>query len=228
MENKKQKTLKEKLFELQCMELGITRDTQAFNYKYATLEGILSILKEPFRQLRLLVSFDINLKDGVCVDDKGMICITVKVEDVDSGESISSSIPLERDASQKGVQALGSAITYYRRYLLLTALNLAPEDDDGEAASVPAQKPAYQRPAAPQQQAGAYAAPQQKREYVPTGKPLVGPVSLGQIKFLEMAINRDGYTPPKPLNQMTKQEASEEIEKIKSGNFQTVEQDLGF
>jgi hypothetical protein len=48
-----------------------------------------------------------------------------------------------------GVQAVGSAVTYLRRYLLGMVFNivLADEDDDGEAM----RRPVAQRPAAPQQ-----------------------------------------------------------------------------
>lgn len=38
-------------------------------------------------------------------------------------------------AAKKDPQGFGSALTYCRRYALLTAFGLAPEDDDGEAAA---------------------------------------------------------------------------------------------
>lgn len=41
-----------------------------------------------------------------------------------------------------GAQDIGSAITYARRYQLLAAVGLAPEDDDGAAAQAAAPKPA--------------------------------------------------------------------------------------
>jgi len=41
-------------------------------------------------------------------------------------------------ASQNSPQAFGSALTYARRYSLMTACGIAPEDDDGNAASKPA------------------------------------------------------------------------------------------
>jgi hypothetical protein len=48
-----------------------------------------------------------------------------------SGQFIESSYPLNFDQSS---QALGSSITYGRRYSLMGLLNLAAEDDDGAAA----------------------------------------------------------------------------------------------
>jgi hypothetical protein len=39
-------------------------------------------------------------------------------------------------------QAEGSALTYARRYALMAMVGIAPEDDDGNAASKPAPRPA--------------------------------------------------------------------------------------
>jgi hypothetical protein len=50
---------------------------------------------------------------------------------------LTSAVPVaSKDPSDP--QKMGGAITYYRRYSLLALLGLAPEDDDGNAASKPA------------------------------------------------------------------------------------------
>jgi hypothetical protein len=49
-------------------------------------------------------------------------------------------------ASKQDPQGYGSALTYARRYSLMAACGIAPEDDDGNAASKP-RKPAAQEPA---------------------------------------------------------------------------------
>ena len=55
-----------------------------------------------------------------------------EILDVESGESVTSSIPLpQMDDPQK----LGSAVTYYRRYTLQSLLGLQAEDDDANSAS---------------------------------------------------------------------------------------------
>jgi len=55
-----------------------------------------------------------------------------EVIDIESGESVTSSIPLpQMDDPQK----LGSAVTYYRRYTLQSLLGLQAEDDDANSAS---------------------------------------------------------------------------------------------
>ena len=52
-----------------------------------------------------------------------------------SGEKFQSIVYLVLD--RQNMQGLGSAITYARRYGLLGLVGLAPEDDDGNAASQP-------------------------------------------------------------------------------------------
>jgi hypothetical protein len=54
-----------------------------------------------------------------------------------SGEWIESD--LEMTAGQNTPQGIGSCITYARRYALASMVGVAPEDDDGNAASQPTQ-----------------------------------------------------------------------------------------
>src|SRR5690606_15940048 len=56
-------------------------------------------------------------------------------------------------ASKMDAQGFGSACTYARRYSLQSAFGVAPDDDDGNAASQPKQHQGPQR--VPQQQAPA-------------------------------------------------------------------------
>jgi hypothetical protein len=51
-----------------------------------------------------------------------------------SGETMSSG-PLHVPASKNDPQGYGSALTYARRYSFMAACGIAPEDDDGNAAS---------------------------------------------------------------------------------------------
>jgi len=66
--------------------------------------------------------------------DKGIIISTTFLHR--SGE-IYDAGSLFVPASQQTPQAYGSALTYARRYSLMTACGIAPEDDDGNAASKP-------------------------------------------------------------------------------------------
>lgn len=64
--------------------------------------------------------------------DDGVIVETVFVHE--SGEMLSGG-PLHVPAPKADPQGYGSALTYARRYSLMAACGIAPEDDDGNAAS---------------------------------------------------------------------------------------------
>lgn len=59
-------------------------------------------------------------------------CVCTQVIDIDSGTMIESCMKLPSTVQPKD---MGSAITYYRRYTLQSALSLQAVDDDGEKAS---------------------------------------------------------------------------------------------
>lgn len=68
----------------------------------------------------------------------------VKVETIfihESGEKLSGGT-LFVPADKNNPQGYGSALTYARRYSLMAACGIAPEDDDGSAASKTVQQPA--------------------------------------------------------------------------------------
>jgi len=76
------------------------------------------------------------------ISDDLMVLRTILMHE--SGESITSDLPLPiRQEGGRGnaMQALGSALTYARRYGLLAVYGIAGDDDDGDAAA-PAAKPA--------------------------------------------------------------------------------------
>jgi predicted RecA/RadA family phage recombinase len=66
--------------------------------------------------------------------DGGVAVETLFVHE--SGEVFSSGI-LHMPATKQDAQGYGSALTYARRYSLMAAAGIAPEDDDGNAASKP-------------------------------------------------------------------------------------------
>lgn len=81
--------------------------------------------------------------------DSGVIVETMFIHE--SGESFSAG-KLHVPASKHDAQGYGSALTYARRYSLMAACGIAPEDDDGNAAT---SAPPVRRapPAAPQKPA---------------------------------------------------------------------------
>lgn len=70
--------------------------------------------------------------------ESGVIVETLFLHE--SGESLSAG-KLHVPASKHDAQGYGSALTYARRYSLMAACGIAPEDDDGNAASRPRQEP---------------------------------------------------------------------------------------
>jgi hypothetical protein len=67
----------------------------------------------------------------------------------ESGESISSGL-LSVPANKQDPQGFGSALTYARRYSLMAVCGLAPEDDDGNAASKKVEMPKVYREQKPE------------------------------------------------------------------------------
>ena len=98
------------------------KDTDGYNYKYATLGQVRSIVCPALAAHGLA---DLQwMADGL---------LHTKVVDVGTGEDVVHDM---RPTLQQGTdQQRGSSETYQRRYALLTVCGLAPEDDDGASAS---------------------------------------------------------------------------------------------
>lgn len=105
-----------------------------FRSKYADLGAVVDAIKPALEKhgLAFMQKFHEN-PDGVAVE-------TIIIHE--SGESFSNGV-LHVPATKRDAQGYGSAATYCRRYSLQAAFGVAPEDDDGNAASQQqAQKPA--------------------------------------------------------------------------------------
>ncbi len=92
---------------------------------------------------------DIAFMQRVLPSSSGVTVETIFIHT--SGETLSSG-PLHVPVQKNDAQGYGSALTYARRYSLMSACGIAPEDDDGNAAaSAPAQVVKRTAPAAPKQ-----------------------------------------------------------------------------
>lgn len=79
--------------------------------------------------------------------DSGVTVETLFIHE--SGETLSAG-KLHVPAAKQDPQGYGSALTYARRYSLMSACGIAPEDDDGNAASQPPRHQSkQQQPPAP-------------------------------------------------------------------------------
>lgn len=102
-----------------------------FKSMYATLEAVLDAVSESLYKNGLVL-----IQSPDC-GPEGAVLVTQLVE-VTSGTSIACRYPLT-PVKPNDPQALASALTYARRYSALSLLGIAPEDDDGNAAT---EKPA--------------------------------------------------------------------------------------
>lgn len=122
---------------------AVTKNKQNPHLKnfYADLGAVLEAVTEPLANHGLLIVQRFNH------NERGPVLIT-EIVHAASGEKLASEVPVvSKDPTDP--QKVGGAITYYRRYSLLALLGLAPEDDDGHAASKPAAPRQQPAPAAP-------------------------------------------------------------------------------
>ena len=99
-----------------------------FGSGYSSLAGIIRLTTQVLSANGLAVSQTFD------TDDKGRDLLVTHLRHT-SGEAIISHLPLR--TTKDDMQALGSAISYARRYSLMAILNIATshDDDDGNAAS---------------------------------------------------------------------------------------------
>jgi len=95
-----------------------------YSYKYAHLANVIEVCRQPLSDNGLSVVQAPQAGGGV------VVVTTILLHS--SGQFISSDMTLRPDTFTP--QAIGSAITYARRYALSAIVGVAPEDDDGKAA----------------------------------------------------------------------------------------------
>lgn len=98
----------------------------AFRSKYADLGACLEAVEDA------LLNNGIALIQETSEDATGVTVETVFLHE--SGESIRGG-KLHVPAAKQDPQGYGSALTYARRYSVMAACGIAPEDDDGNAAT---------------------------------------------------------------------------------------------
>ena len=122
------------LHKFQSLGIKITKDSDNpfFKSKYADLPTILDAVCVPLNESGLVISQNPNGKN-----------LETVIFHVESGEYISSSIEMScKDWTNP--QAVGSAITYFRRYSICAMLNLNIDTDDDGNNATPRNKPVLQ------------------------------------------------------------------------------------
>jgi hypothetical protein len=102
-----------------------------FKSKYATLDEVWETVRKAVNEAGLIVFCTID------APEEGKRELTTHIAEIKSGEEISCSFPIVAQAATP--QAVGSAMTYARRYTLTALLEIVTgdgADDDGEAATV--------------------------------------------------------------------------------------------
>jgi hypothetical protein len=99
----------------------------AFRSKYADLSSVIETISEPLANNGLAFFQPLRYEEGIQYLD------TVLVHAA-SGDKLQSTMALV-GKDMNDPQKVGSSVTYFRRYQLLSMLGLAPEDDDGNASS---------------------------------------------------------------------------------------------
>jgi hypothetical protein len=92
----------------------------SFSYNYKALEDIMEVILPLLHKHQLVVTQPFTVKGELNV-------LTTLVVDTETGDRLLSEFVVERD---ENVQDTGKAITYYRRYMLLSVLGLVTEKDD--------------------------------------------------------------------------------------------------
>jgi len=105
-------------------------DTGKFSYDYASLDKLTPLI------FGKLTDVGIAYSAAPTVREDGVFVLRAQLLHAASGEFISGDYPLGNPNNP--AQAIGSAITYARRYALLSLTGVAPtgEDDDGARAQV--------------------------------------------------------------------------------------------
>ena len=120
-----------------------------FHSKYATLDEIWENVRKPLNDAGLIVLCDVYTANGERL-------LTTRVIHAETGEEASCTFPIM--AATNSPQAIGSAMTYARRYTLTALLEIVTgdgADDDGEAAENNHNTPSNGTPSNPSAKAAA-------------------------------------------------------------------------
>lgn len=121
------KTIAQKMFDIQQRLKPLTKDSDNpfFKSKYADLNQCLHVVKEECGKESLLLVQAPDIKDGC----KG---VRTDVVDVTTGTTIGCFVPFT--GNEKNAQEIGAAITYNRRFGIVSLFAMEQADDDGETA----------------------------------------------------------------------------------------------
>lgn len=109
-----------------------TADAGRYTYNYAGIGAVFDVVRPRLKEHGLAIT-------QVAVNHDDAVAVTTTIMH-SSGEWLTFA-SLQMTGAPAGVQALGSVITYLRRYSILSILGVATEDDDGAAAQQEIRRP---------------------------------------------------------------------------------------
>lgn len=115
------KNIYDKLLEIQKLNIKIEKDSKSVHSKYPSLNEVLDKVRKQLNDRGILI-----------IQEPTETGLTTILRDTENAMSeIKCFVPF---VGATDMQKLGGAITYARRYSLVTILCLEAEDDDGETA----------------------------------------------------------------------------------------------
>lgn len=127
-------TIHEKILEVQKDLPDVVKDSKNPHFKntYVSLSALMSVVLPALQAKGLLLTQTPGyILAAPAPPEPALI---TQITDPESGDSIGGAMPLMLE--KHNPQGLGSAITYARRYALMSILGIvADEDDDGNSAS---------------------------------------------------------------------------------------------
>jgi hypothetical protein len=109
-----------KLLEIQKLNIKIEKDSKSVHSMYPSLNEVLDKVRK-----------QLNDRDILILQEPTDSGLTTTLRDTTDGSEVKCFVPF---VGAVDMQKLGGAITYARRYSLVTILCLEAEDDDGETA----------------------------------------------------------------------------------------------
>jgi len=161
----------------------VIKDAKGNFGKYATLAAVMEAITPALSESGLAFVQEAELTDDMQV----AIAATLLHE---SGEFIEFA-KLVMPVAQKTAQGVGSAMTYARRYQITGLFGLAPDDDDGQAASTPLQRTVPAKPQSNNSNNGVVS--RNGGAAKPAGKP--------EVQFIQ----KEATTPQGPSNAVVEQ-----------------------
>jgi hypothetical protein len=116
------------LSKAQSLIENVSKDKQAYGYKYADLASCLQAVKKPLADNGLSIS-QLVTQDK----DNKQVLVTLLIHE--SGQWLKSIFGIENVVMKQcnSLQQIGAGITYARRYALSAIIGLTQEDDDGNS-----------------------------------------------------------------------------------------------